>query len=88
MRDGVASRIMARTTLNLDPVVLRELKARGAAEGRSIGDVASDLLAAALTASERAAPAAPAFRWVSTDLGTPMVDLTDPEAVRRVLDAR
>lgn len=78
---------MARTTLNLDPAVLRELKARGAREHRSIGDVASDLLAAALRDTEPVSPV-PAFRWASADLGVPLVDLTDAEAVRRVLDAR
>lgn len=79
---------MARTTLNLDPSVLRELKARGASEGRSIGDVASDLLARAL--SEQSTPAAPEpkFSWTTAALGLPLVDLHDREAVRQVLDQR
>ena len=81
-----SSRIMARTTLNLDPTVLRELKARGAAEGRSIGDVASDLLARVLHDQDEGAPKPkPAFTWQVSDLGAPLVDLNDKEAVRRAL---
>ena len=37
-----------RTTLDLDPGVLRDLKARARREGRSLGRVASELLAAEL----------------------------------------
>jgi len=76
---------MARTTINLDAAVLRELKARSAREHRSLGDVASDLLAAALkdqpTASEP-----PAFAWRAAHLGTPKVDLYDREAMRRAME--
>lgn len=76
---------MARTTIDLDPAVLTELKARGAQEGRSLGAVASDLLAAAL--KQPVGPEQrPAFRWTSSGLGIPTVDLEDREAVRRVLD--
>lgn len=76
---------MARTTINLDATVLQELKARSAREQRPIGDVASDLLAAALKESEEA-PAAEPFRWKSYDLGEYKVDLYDREALRRVFD--
>ena len=77
---------MARTTLNLDPTVLRELKQRGAREGRSIGDVASDLLASALQ-GQRDDHGVPAFAWSSAELGVPQVDLDDAEAVRRALES-
>jgi plasmid stability protein len=83
MRRLLASRIMARTTLDLDPSVLRELRRRGAREGKSMGRVASELLAGALAEPEQARPA---LAWASEDLGTPRVDLEDKEAVRRVLD--
>lgn len=76
---------MARTTINLDPTVLRELKARSARERRPIGDVASDLLAAALKESP-GAPVPEPFRWRSFDMGRPLVDLYDREAVREALD--
>jgi hypothetical protein len=83
MRCALASSIMTRTTLNLDPSVLRELRERSARERRSIGDLASQLLARELR--EKAQPAPP-FSWVSRDLGKPAVDLEDKEALRAVLD--
>jgi hypothetical protein len=80
----IASRIMARTTIDLDPTILRELRRRGAREGKSMGQVASELLARAV--AEPADLPAPAFAWTSASLGEPTVDLEDPEAVRRALD--
>jgi hypothetical protein len=79
----VASRIMPRTTLDLDPAVLLELRRRGEREGKSMGRVASEVLARALGDEE---PAAPALKWVSHDLGMPRIDLEDKEAVRAILD--
>ena len=76
---------MARTTIDLDPAILRELRHRGAREGKSIGQVASELLAQAF--AEPTKRPAPDFTWTVADLGTPLVDLEDPEAVRRALDA-
>lgn len=75
---------MPRTTLDLDPAVLRELRRRSAREGKSMGQVASELLAAA--AAREPDARAPAFTWTSADLGTPRVDLEDKEALRRALD--
>ena len=76
---------MARTTIDLDPGVLRELRRRSAREGKSMGQVASELLARAV-ATPGDAPT-PAFTWTSAPLGPALVDLEDKEAVRRVLDA-
>jgi plasmid stability protein len=84
MSSLVASRIMARTTIDLDPTILRELRRRGAREGKSMGQVASELLARAV--AEPADLPAPEFAWTSAALGAPIVDLEDPEAVRRALD--
>ncbi len=75
---------MARTTLDLDPAILRELRRRGASEGKSMGQVASELLANAVAEGADAAP--PPFTWLVSDLGIPMVDLEDPEAMHRALD--
>jgi plasmid stability protein len=75
---------MPRTTLDLDPSVLRALRRRGARDGKSMGALASELLARALE-SEPDAPAPP-FAWTTGKLGMPRVDLEDKEAVRRVLD--
>jgi plasmid stability protein len=74
---------MPRTTLDLDPSVLRELRRRGRLEGKSMGRVASEVLARALAESE---PERQALAWISHDLGLPRVDLEDKEAVRATLD--
>lgn len=87
MRLLLASRIMPRTTLDLDASVLRELKARGRTERKSLGTVASELLAVALTRDQRAG-ARFEFRWTTGKLGTPLVDLEDKDALHRVLDGR
>ena len=76
---------MARTTIDLDPSVLRELRRRGAREGKSMGQVASELLAR-VVATDADAPA-PAFAWTSARLGPARIDLEDKEAVRRALEA-
>ena len=74
-----------RTTLDIDASVLRELRRRGKREEKTMGQVASELLAAAI-----ARPAPPrdpaALRWRTADLGTPSVDLEDKEALQRLLD--
>ena len=77
---------MPRTTLDLDPSVLRELRRLGARDGKSMGQVASELLARAV--AEPTSLPAPAFRWAVADLGRPVVDLEDPEALRRALEKR
>jgi hypothetical protein len=86
MRSGSASRIMTRTTLDLDRNVLRELKRRGRSTGRSIGSLASELLANALHQSDAAEPASIPMRWRSARMGA-RVDLDDKEAVRRALES-
>ncbi len=77
---------MSRTTLDLDAGVLRELRERAGREGRSMGQLASELLAGALR-EDGPKPAA-AFEWRTADLGHPSVDLEDDEAVWAVLDGR
>lgn len=80
----LASRIMTRTTLDLDSSVLSELRRRGTRERKSMGQVASELLAHALAKSDRA-PSPEPFDWISGDLGRPRIDLEDAEAVRVAL---
>ncbi len=75
---------MARTTLNLDPTVMRELRRRSERERKSIGELASQLLARGLR-QEAELPPRP-FSWVSGDLGRPAVDLEDKEALHDLLD--
>lgn len=72
-----------RTTIDIDPTVLRELKQRARREGKSLGRLASEVLGAAL---EREVPAEPPpLAWSSRPMGA-LVDLEDPEAVRRALE--
>jgi hypothetical protein len=77
---------MARTTLDLDPSVLRELRRLGERDGKSMGRVASELLAGVLREEEQ--QSRPAFQWVTHDLGVPFVDLEDKEALYAALDGR
>lgn len=76
---------MPRTTLDLDASVLRELRLRGQSQRKSMGVVASELLAGALADSDRPVEGSE-FRWTSADLGTPAVDLEDEDALHDALD--
>ena len=78
----IASRIMPRTTIDLDPMVLHELKRRRAREGKTLGRLVSELLATAMV--EAGGPAATPFTWTSRRM-VARVDLEDKEAVRRAL---
>lgn len=64
---------MPRTTLDLDSAVLRELRTRSRLEHKSMGNLASELLACVL--SDLNTPASAPLRWVSRSLGTPRIDL-------------
>jgi hypothetical protein len=75
---------MTRTTLNLDPSVMRELRRRSKSERKSIGELASQLLARGLR--EEGEPGPEPFSWTSRDLGKPAVDLEDKEALSALLD--
>jgi hypothetical protein len=77
---------MARTTLDLDAAIRDELRRRGEAQRKSMGTVASELLAVALASTQETAPAPP-FAWRSAELGVPRIDLEDKEAVRQAIDA-
>jgi hypothetical protein len=73
---------MPRTTIDIDAAVLRELDARKRREGKTLGRLVSELLAAAL---ERGDDPPQPFEWYSQPMRA-LVDLEDKEAVRRVLD--
>src|ERR687896_1537861 len=84
MHVPITSDIMPRTTLDLDASVLSELRRRARREGKSMGRVASELLA--IRMAEGADRAATELEWRSDKLGEPLVDLEDKEAVRAALD--
>lgn len=75
---------MPRTTLDLDASVRDELRRLSERKHKSMGQVASELLAAAFDAPAREPTP---LEWRSADLGAPRVDLEDKEALHRALDA-
>lgn len=72
-----------RTTLDLDATVLAQLKERRIREGKTLGQVASELLARAL--AEPAVSTARPLAWAEQAM-TARVDLEDRDAVARILD--
>lgn len=75
---------MARTTLDIDAAVLRELKKRQKREGKTLGQLVSELLAGALDRDREPAHDGGPFMWFSKPMEA-LVDLEDKEAVRRAL---
>jgi hypothetical protein len=73
-----------RTTLDIEAVLLRELREIQKREGGTLGSIASRLLAEALGRRSRRA-SSPTFRWTARKMGA-LVDLEDKEAVYAVLD--
>ena len=74
---------MPRTTIDIDPTVLRELKKRQRREGKTLGRLVSELLTTALGDDEPALPEP--LRWTARSM-IARVDLEDKEAVRRALE--
>jgi hypothetical protein len=83
----LSSDAMPRTTVDFDPSVLAELRRRAAIERKSIGKMASELLAQQMAAGTPPPDCSP-LEWISRDLGVPRVDLEDEEALGAALDAR
>lgn len=76
---------MPRTTIDIDAAVLRELKQRQEREGKTLGQLVSELLAGALDRGSEPTPVP--FTWTSKPMRA-RVDLEDKEAVRRALEER
>lgn len=74
---------MPRTTIDIDARVLRRLNERKRREGKTLGQLVSELLVGVL--GEERKPAAREFNWRSRPMGA-RVDLEDKEAVRRALE--
>lgn len=75
-----------RTTVDIDAVVLKEVKRLQRDERKTLGAVVSELLAAALAAKEKRQPRKKPFRLRSFNMGRPLVDLEDKHAVQALLD--
>ena len=84
MTSALASNIMPRTTFDLDATVLAELRRRAAGEGKSMGQVASELLAGRLAEGEPTASRP--LNWTRKDMGPFKIDLEDKDAVWNLLD--
>jgi hypothetical protein len=79
----LGSDVMPRTTIDIDASVLRQLEERKRREGKTLGRLASELLARALAADDAAGPSR--LVWTSAPMRA-RVDLEDKEALRRALD--
>lgn len=76
---------MARTTIDIDAAVLRRLKERKRREGKTLGQLVSELLAGALRETDEPAPRE--LDWTARPMRA-RVDLEDKEAVRQALEGR
>ena len=77
---------MPRTTVNLDALVLRDLKRLQKRERKPLGRLISESLAQALRSPRSAESANMRFAWTSRPMRA-RVDLTDKEAVQAALNA-
>ena len=75
---------MARTTLDIDAPILRELKELQRKENRSLGKIVSQLLVEALARREKPVRE-PEFKWVSRPMHC-RVDLSDKDLLYSELD--
>ncbi len=73
---------MPRTTIDIDAAVLQELKRRQRREGKSLGQLVSELLTVAL---RQAREPRGGLSWKTRPMGA-RIDLEDKEAVRRALE--
>lgn len=76
---------MARTTLDIDTPVLRDLKKLQKAEKKSLGRLVSDLLTEALSRRRESPSRKRPLRWTARDMRA-LVDLADKEAIYAALD--
>jgi hypothetical protein len=72
-----------RTTIDIDATVLRRLKERKRREGKTMGELVSELLARGLRDTD--APKPGGLEWTSRPMGA-RVDLGDKEALRQALE--
>ncbi|MGQ0679099.1 MAG: antitoxin [Actinomycetota bacterium] len=73
---------MTRTTVDINPTILKELKARAALERKSLGEVISEIAAVALVREEL--PPARPFVWNARSMQA-RIDLSDLDVVYRTL---
>ena len=81
----ISSNIMARTTIDIDTPILRDLKRLQKHEQKSLGRLVSDLLAGALARRRSDRDTDREFRWCSQPMNA-LIDIADKEAVYAALD--
>ena len=75
---------MPRTTLDIDSTVLRELKLRQRREHKTLGQLASELLASALAVDGDPSLPGP-LNWTTAKM-VARVDISDKDALNAALD--
>lgn len=75
---------MARTTIDIDDPILKEIKAIQKKEGRSMGQIVSQLLAEALS-EQKSTDKGSKLNWISRSMRA-LVDPSDKDEVYRILD--
>ena len=83
----LASRIMPRTTVDIDAAVLRDLKRLQERERKPLGQLISELVAAALARRSAPSTAPTSFSWKTRSMRA-RIDLEDKEALRSALDSK
>jgi hypothetical protein len=79
---------MARTTLNIDDMVMRDLRRIQRKERKPLGKLVSELLVLGIEQHERPGRVAeaPPFKWISKPMGPMLVDIEDKEALQEMFD--
>ncbi len=75
---------MARTTIDIDNPILKEIKNLQKKDGRSIGKIVSQLLAEALNQHKTTAKVH-RVKWASRPMGA-LLDLSDKDTLYKILD--
>ena len=75
---------MARTTIDIDNPILKEIKNLQKKDGRSIGKIVSQLLAEALNQHNTTAKAH-RFKWAARPMRA-LLDLSDKDTLYKILD--
>lgn len=82
----ISSRIVPRTTVDIEAAVLRELKRLQKREGKPLGQLISEIVAASLAREDADKPDRRPFRWTSRPMQA-RIDLEDKEAVQAALES-
>jgi hypothetical protein len=75
---------MARTTIDIDNPILKEIKNLQKKDGRSMGKIVSQLLAEALN-QHKTMTKAHRVKWASRPMGA-LLDLSDKDTLHKILD--